>query len=261
MWRPSTSKGSVRGVGAGGQAARAEVVAVQRAGDDAGCAGAAAGRAAGARPARRRRTRCPPARLSGCSRPRTPPQQVGVQRFGVEVQQCAHGRRLRRNWSRISAAEAASTSRRAGGQRLGGGVALVDLVHRQAEAARATGGRSAARARVLSCARAVGMEGHADDQRVGLPFARSAARWRRSARRPRRAMRLQRLAPGAAACCRRPRRRGGSEVESQKGLSGPGGRRARRALMRAPPPATACAGRCPAATARVRSAARPACRR
>ena len=35
---------------------------------------------------------------------------------------------------------------------------------------RAAGARSAARARVLSCARAVGMEGHADHQRVGLPL-------------------------------------------------------------------------------------------
>ena len=62
-----------------------EVVAVQRARDHAGRAGAGRGRAAAARRARRRPTRCRPAPPSGLSRPRTPAQQLGVERFGVEL--------------------------------------------------------------------------------------------------------------------------------------------------------------------------------
>ena len=62
-------------------------------------------------------------------------QQVGVQRFGVEASGSGSCMRCCRNCSRISAAAAASTSRAPCAQRLGRGVALVDLVHRQAEAA------------------------------------------------------------------------------------------------------------------------------
>ena len=97
-------------------------------------------------------------------------------------------------------------------------VALVDLVHRQAEAAAAAGGRSAARARGVVVRRAVGVERHADHQRVGLPFARSARRSRRSARRPR-----PRWWPAAWRCVSRRLPlatpvRFGAEIEGQETL-------------------------------------------
>ena len=137
-----------------------------------GCAGAAAGRAAAARPARRRPTRCRPAARRAVSRPRTPASRLGVERFGVERQR-AHARsagfvqELLEDQRRGRRVEVARRPRRAPRSV---GVALVDLVHRQAEARRAAAAE-AARARAYCRAAAPsGWNGHADDQRRRLPF-------------------------------------------------------------------------------------------
>ena len=260
-----------------GQAARGEVVAVQRAGDD---AGAAAGRPRSA--CSRSASQAPPdqmptsTRVGRAAAAARRASSSAVQRLGVGLQQVAAG-----SWQ--APQELFEDQRgRAGvgiagavGERLGGAVALVDLVHRQLEARRAAGARSARARRVLSCSAPSGWNGtpttsasgcHSRTMRVDRRQARVALRPRWCAAASR----------GAAAVADGDADAPRAEVEGQEaqrgrvaahrtalcatrvGMRVPG---RPRALMRAPRPATASAGRCRAATARARSAARSACRR
>ena len=286
MWRPSTSNGSCVGsaLAARPRAPKSSRCKVLR--DHAVRAGAGPGRAAAARPARRRRTRCRPARASGAQQAAHAAQQVGgtaLRRRGAEcwlirgvAQKLFEDHRRRR---RVGIGRAFAPAPRRG-------VALVDLVHRQLEAA-AQLAREAARAARIVVLGAVGVERHADHQRVGLPFGdqrcRSAAKRASPSARDGAsaacAARLRRVADGDADALRcRNRKRGrsgrvprsaagplaGTRVAKRRGRPAPAARgRGPRggALMRARPPGSACADRCPAATAPGRSAARPACRR
>ena len=100
--------GQAGGIGPGGQATRPEVVAVQGAGNHTCLAGALQvglqpfGQPGAARPDAHQGA-------AGLQQRAHAGQQVGVQRFGIELQRLGHGS-SRRNWSRMMAADAASTS-------------------------------------------------------------------------------------------------------------------------------------------------------
>ena len=145
------------------------------------------------------------------------------------------------------------------GQRLGGGVALVDLMHRQVKAAVQLAREAPCALRVV-VRRAVGMEGHADHQRLWLPFLHQRVD-RGKARFALCSHRASAAAPGAAASCPRPRRRGACRSRR---------RETNRAQHRHVASASSCVPRLLRQHARVeaqqrqrarRSAARPACRR
>ena len=159
------------------EAAARVVVSVQCARDHAGIALEAQIRAAAARPARRRPTRCRPASSRVCSMPPTTGKQVAVRSASA-----SSGSRLHAGGSSLSGAielHAGLRSVMHGGwldsaaaqvlleddrcrarveiigavrTRLRGRVALVDFVHRQAEAALQFAFRSGAPRAVLTCA-------------------------------------------------------------------------------------------------------------
>ena len=199
-------------------------------------------------------------------------EQLGVERFGVELSRVDRLGGVMAGSARycsrmIAAARAASTiGARRRCARLGRRVALVDLVHRQAEAAVQLA-REAPRAPRVVVRRAVGMERHADDQRSRAATRRSARRSRRSAPRPRRRP-SSAASPCASASCRWRRRRGGCRNRKRERTSGSGARPAahaaqrRRRLMRAPPPELSMRGVDAEQRQRlVVALARPACRR
>ena len=192
-------------------------------------------------------------------------EQLGVERFGVEGQRLMRApsgaRRARqvlveddRGGGRVEVARARAALR------LGRGVALVDLVHRQAEARLAAARERRARGGV-DVRRAVGMARDADDQRVGLPFGDQRADRVEPRPSPCDAMR--------AAAARGPRQgvaggdadAPGAEIESEKGERRTGTEDARARPHACPASWLSMPGRCRAATAPCRSAARPACRR
>jgi hypothetical protein len=245
-----------------GQAARAEVVAVQGAGDHAVFARAGPGRRCSRSASQAPPDQMPTRAASGRSSRRTP-AQFGVQRLGIELQ-C--GVMRARRFAEILVED---QRRRRPRQHhaplavgLGGGVALVHLVHRQAKRPcswRAKRGRA-------GCCRAARRRGG----RARPPPAR------RAATRDQPAMAAKRASPSAATVvsgwawrsrllpvATPTRRVPKSKARNDWGAHG----RWRRALLArgagqaCPASCEACAGRCPAATAPGRSAAPPACRR
>ena len=165
-----------------------------------------------------------------------------------------------RNCSRISAAAAASTSRAPCAIASTLRVALVDLVHRQTKAAVQLARERRAR-RVLSCAAPSGWVGTPTTSASGCHSCDQRARWRRSGASPMADTVVSGCGLLEHASCRPPRRCAGCRNQKPETIAADRHRIGATALMRAPPPGSACAGRCPAATAPCRSAARSACRR
>ena len=90
MWRPSTSNGSLVWLGAGRQAALREVVAVQRARDHAGLARAGRRSCCSRSASQAPPDQMPTRRGVGLEQAAHAGEQLGVERFGVELSRLRH---------------------------------------------------------------------------------------------------------------------------------------------------------------------------
>jgi hypothetical protein len=154
--------------------------------------------------------------------------QLGVQRLGIKLQHHGGGPRLQVLFEDQRGGRGVGIGR-AGGQRLGGRVALVHLVHRQPEAAVQLAGEAPGAPGIVVLGAPSGWKGTPTTSASGCHSA---------IRRPMAAKRASPSAatvfsgwPGAAGCCRWPRRRAGAEIEGQK-ASGGGARQGGRGRQR-----------------------------
>ena len=239
-WAAPSIEGQARGDGCRLQAARAEVVAVQR---------------AGSRRARRQpRSRLQPLGQPGAARPDADQHapRVGLQQARTPRRSAYSLRRQAPWWHSAGACRNCLEDDRRRRRRrhrarrrpaFGGGVALVDLVHRQPEAAMQLA-RETLRARVLSCARRRD-DGHPTTSASGCHSAISGAD-RPSARVAPRPGGAVAAWPGACTVsCRpaTPTRRVPKSKASKVRLRGPVQRG--EALRRAPPPGDSMRGSMP----------------